>query len=150
MHVILITTISCITIMYKPLEDWACFSKFFPFPTLASLLHIFWPPFTFSTQIWFLFEYWVLLLPTCLPGLKSPQAIRRTNWNAVLSLFWLQLGQTKQPYCMLTLATPTISEFTAMEMSQLPPINSNIKLLSVLQWRRPPVTCTYAIGLALQ
>ena len=29
----------------------------------------------------------VLLPPTCLPGLKSPQALRRIKSNAVLSLF---------------------------------------------------------------
>ena len=61
----------------------------------------------------------VLLLPTCLPGLESPQALRRINSNAVLSLFWLQLGQTKRPHCMLAPATPTIWGFTAREMSQL-------------------------------
>ena len=47
----------------------------------------------------------LLLLPTCLLGLESPQALRKTNSNAVFYLFRLQLGQTKRSHCMLA---PTI------------------------------------------
>ena len=54
------------------------------------------------------------------PGLEGPQALRRITSNTVLSLFWLQLWQTKQPHSMLAPATPTISSFTVREMSQLP------------------------------
>ena len=71
-------------------------------------------------QTWLLFWHGVLLLPTCLPGLESPQALRRTNSNAVFSLFWLQVGQAKRLRCMLAPATPMISGFTARELSQLP------------------------------
>ena len=38
-------------------------------------------------QTWLLFRHGVLLPPTCLPGLESPQALRRIKSNAVLSLF---------------------------------------------------------------
>ena len=91
-----------------------------PFPTLAYLLRIFWPPFTFSTPNLapLFFRHGVLPLPTCTPGLKSPQALRRTNLKAAFFLFWLQLGQTKWPHYKLAPATPTISGFTAREMSQ--------------------------------
>ena len=70
-------------------------------------------------QTWLLFRHGILLLPTCLSGLESPQALRRINSNAVVSLFWLQLGQTNQPRCMLASATPMISSSTAREISQL-------------------------------
>ena len=63
-------------------------------------------------QTWLLFWHEVLLVPTCLLGLESCQVLRRIDSNAVLSLLWLQLGQTKQQPCMLA---PMISE-----MSQLP------------------------------
>ena len=102
-----------------PLEDWACFSRFFPSPTLASLLHIFGHRSLSLPQSWLLFQHGVLLLPTWLPGLKSPQAPCRIKSNAVLSLFWLELWQTKLPHCMLEPATPTISDFTAREMPQV-------------------------------
>ena len=38
-------------------------------------------------QTWLLSRHGVLLLPTCLPGLESLQALCRINSNAVLSLF---------------------------------------------------------------
>ena len=38
-------------------------------------------------QTWLLFRHGVLLPPTCLLGLESPQALRRIKSNAVLSLF---------------------------------------------------------------
>ena len=63
-----------------------------PSPTLASLLLIFWP--LSLPQTWVLFQRGVLLLPTYLPGLESPQALRRIKSNAVLSLL-TKLGQTK-------------------------------------------------------
>ena len=52
--------------------------------------------------------------------LESPQVLHRTNSNAVFSLFWLQLGQTKRPICMLAPAKPTISGFTASKLFYLP------------------------------
>ena len=88
-----------------------------PSPTLASLLLIFWP--LSLPQTWVLFQRGVLLLPTYLPGLKSPQAHRRIKPNAVLSLFWLELEQTKWPHCMLVPATPMISDFTRRKMPQV-------------------------------
>ena len=36
---------------------------------------------------WLLSRRGVLLPPTCLPGLESPQALRRIKSNAVLSFF---------------------------------------------------------------
>ena len=45
-------------------------------------------------------------------SLVHVQALHRTKSNAVLSLFRLQLGQTKWPHCMLAPTTPTISGFT--------------------------------------
>ena len=97
----------------------ACFSKFFPFLTLVTLLHIFCSPFTFSTPNLAPFRHGVPLLPTCLPGLESPQVLHRIKSNAVLSLFRLELGLTKWPHCILAPATPTISSFTAREMPQV-------------------------------
>ena len=79
-----------------------------PSPTLASLLLIFWP--LSLPQTWVLFQRGVLLLPTYLPGLESPQALRRIKSNAVLSLL-TKLGQTKWPHCMLLPATPTRFQF---------------------------------------
>ena len=38
-------------------------------------------------KTWFLFRHEVLLSPTCLPGLESPQALRRMKSNAVFSFF---------------------------------------------------------------
>ena len=70
-------------------------------------------------QTWLLFRHGVLLLPTCLPGLESPQALCRIKSNAVLSLFWLELGQTKWPHVLVP-TTPTISGFAAREMPQVP------------------------------
>ena len=71
-------------------------------------------------QTWLLFRRGVLLLPSLLPGLESPQVLRKIKSNAVLSLFWLELGQKKWPHCMLAPATPTISGFKAGEMTQEP------------------------------
>ena len=67
-----------------------------------------------------LFRHGVLLLPTCLPGLESLKALSRIKWNVVLSLFWLEQGQTKWPHCMLAPATLKTSGFTAREMPQVP------------------------------
>ena len=39
------------------------------------------------SQTWLLFRHGALLLPTCLPGLESPQVLCRIKSNAVLSLF---------------------------------------------------------------
>ena len=72
------------------------------------------------SQTWLLFQHGVLLLATYLPRSKRSQAICRTKGNAVFSLFWQQLGQTKWPHYMLVSATPTISVFPARQMSQLP------------------------------
>ena len=55
-------------------------SLFFKIIPIATLLHIFWPPFTFSTPN-------LAPFPTYLPGLESPQALHRIKSNAVLSLF---------------------------------------------------------------
>ena len=70
-------------------------------------------------QIWLLFRHGVLLLPPCLLGLESPQALCRIKSNAVLSLFWLELWGKKWPRCMLVPAKPMISGFTAREMTQV-------------------------------
>ena len=43
--------------------------------------------FLYLPQTWFLFRHGVLLPPTCLLGLESPQALRKIKSNAVLSLF---------------------------------------------------------------
>ena len=88
---------------------------------MASLLCIFWPPFTFSTPNLAPFLTWNTTSTNLLTGTwESRQVLCRTNWNAVFSLLWLQLRQTKQPHHMLAPATPSISGFTAREMSQLP------------------------------
>ena len=56
-------------------EDRSCFSKFFPFPTLATLLHIFWPLFTFSTPNLAPFPIWSTTSTNLLTGTrKSPSA----------------------------------------------------------------------------
>ena len=60
-------------------------------------------------QTWLLFQHGVLLLPTCLSGLESPQALCRIKLNAVLSLFWLELGQTKWPHCIMAPAKENAS-----------------------------------------
>ena len=76
------------------------FSKFFPFPTLVSLLYIFLWPLTFST-----------------PNL-SPFLTLSTTYTNLLT--GTQLGQTKRPRYMLAPATPKILSYIAREMSQLP------------------------------
>ena len=68
-----------------------------------------------------LFRHGVLLLPTCLPGLESPQALHRIKSNAVLSLFWLELGQTKWPHCMLGPAIPMFAGFQQGKCLSYPP-----------------------------
>ena len=72
-------------------SDWSCirplpsttltlralslFSKFFPIPTLATLLHIIWPPFTFSTPNLAPFPTWSTTSTNLLAGTqKSPSA----------------------------------------------------------------------------
>ena len=64
------------------LRGLSLFSKFFSFPTLASLLHIhvhvFWASFTCSTSNLVPFLTWSTTSTNCLPGLE-----------------------TKQPYCIL-------------------------------------------------
>ena len=67
-------------------------------------------------QTWLLFQHGVLHLPTCLLGLESIQSLHWTISNAV---FFFDYNWGKQN-CMLAPATPTISGFTAKEMSQLP------------------------------
>ena len=76
-------------VLMTPLEGWACFSKCFPFPIpYWHLCCIYFVHCSLSLpQTWLLFRHGVLLLPTCLPGLESPQALRRINSNAVLSLY---------------------------------------------------------------
>ena len=51
--------------------------------------------------MWLLFQHVVLLLATCLLRLKHSQTLCRIKSNAVFSLFWQQLGQTKRPHYML-------------------------------------------------
>ena len=46
------------------------------------------------------------LFPTWSTISTIPQVLRRINPNALLSLFWLQLGQTKRPHCMLAQLHP--------------------------------------------
>ena len=82
------------------------FFKILPFPTLVSMLHLFLPPFTFSTPNLAPFSTWstiIILLQICLSGLKSPQVLCRTNSCSP------SRGETKWPHCMLAPATPTIS-----------------------------------------
>ena len=51
------------------------FPKFFPFLTLATLLHIFWPPFTFSNQNLAPFPRWTTTSTNLLTGTRrSPSA----------------------------------------------------------------------------
>ena len=76
-------------IILNPYQKWWLYCIYFGHRSLS------------LPQTWLLFRRGVLLLPTCLPGLESPQALRRIKSNAVLSLFWLELGQTKWPHCML-------------------------------------------------
>ena len=104
-------------IIFYPLQNWACFSKVFPFPTLASLLQISWPPFPFCTPNVAPFTTWVLLLGTCLPGLKGPQALHRTNWIGVFSLFWLQLGYKNDPTAYCTSYTHNIRFYSKRNVS---------------------------------
>ena len=77
------------------LRGLSLFLKFFPFPTLATLLQIFWPPFTFSTPTWLLFQHGVILLPTCLPGLKGLNQMQCSlsfDWNlSKQNVCWHQL-----------------------------------------------------------
>ena len=73
----------CLTLI----EHWACSSKFWCLCCIYFRYHSLSLP-----QTWLHFRHGALLLPTCLPWLKSLQALRRTISNAVLSL---QLGQTK-------------------------------------------------------
>ena len=79
------------SIHFYPLQHWACFSKFFPFPTLTTLLHIFWPPFTLATPNLALFptgsttstnlHYRASKVPKCFVGLYQMQRSPFFDWN---------------------------------------------------------------------
>ena len=87
------------------LQHWACFFKLLPISNtgdstayILATVHFLYP------KLGSFFRHGALLLPTCLQGLES-----RIKSNAVLSLFWLELGQPKWPLCMLVSAKPTTS-----------------------------------------
>ena len=101
-------------------------SLFFKIPPISNTLHqrlccIYFGHRSLSwTQTWLLLWHGVLLVPTCLPWLESLQVLCRIKSNAVLFLFWLELGQRKWSHWMLAPATPQISSFAARETTQLP------------------------------
>ena len=68
----------------------ACFLKLFSFPILASLLHIFWPPLTFSTTSLPPFLTCSTTSTNLINGTQKSDALCRIKFNAVLSLFWLE------------------------------------------------------------
>ena len=67
-------------------------------PKLAALLEISQSSFTFSTANLAPFMTWSTTLSNLLTGLESSQPLCRTKLNAMFSLFWQQLGQTKRPH----------------------------------------------------
>ena len=56
---------------YLTLRGLSLFLKMFPFPTPSSLLHIFWPPFTFSTPYLAPFLTWSTTSTNLLNGTRK-------------------------------------------------------------------------------
>ena len=75
--------------MALTLRGLSLFLKMFPISNIAAYISV---PLNLAP--------FLTLSTTCLPGLESPQVLRWINSNAVLSLFWQQLGQTKQLHCI--------------------------------------------------
>ena len=78
-------------------------------------------------QTWCLSQHGVLLLPTCLPGLKRPQALCRINSNVVLPLL-TTTGANKT--ITLHIGTSYTLDFGFYSKGNVSPLDCNFKIRS--------------------
>ena len=118
-----VTILSYMRLLILTLRGLSLFFKFLPISNtgnsiayILATVHFLYPKIgSFSDMECYFYHlaYRDWKVPKCFVALNQMS-------NAVLSLFWLELWQTKWPHCMLVPATPMISDFTAREMPQVP------------------------------